>query len=294
MILVIGGTGRIGSSLVRQLTAGGVPVRAMVRNPTTIVHGADIAVDTVAGDLDAPDSLDAAMAGVTSLFLLTTQSPRQNAQELAVIAAAVRAGVRHVVKVSASDAATRPDSPTPVGRAHAAAETALKASGMTWTILRPSAFMPVVLGPLLQQARVTGGFQLPLGPGRVAFVDVEDIARAAAWALTHPAQAAGRTLSVTGPESLGLRDIADRFAVALGRPVKASSPPAFLARLVLGRRIADPFLRRHQLAMLDLMRSGGLSKVSPDLEDATGEPGRSVAAWLVRGADQSITTGKTG
>lgn len=294
MILVIGGTGRIGSALVRQLTVGGVPVRAMVRKPTPVAANADIAVDTVVGDLDAPDSLDAAMTGVTSLFLLTTQSPRQQTQELAVIAAAIRAGVRHVVKVSASDAATGPDSPTPVGRAHAAAEAALKASGMTWTILRPSAFMPVALGPLFQQAGVAGGFQFPLGSGRVAFVDVEDIARAAAWALTHPIEAAGRTLSVTGPESLGLRDIADRFAAALGRPVKASSPPAFLARLVLGRRIADPFLRRHQLAMLDLMRSGGLSRVSPDLQNATGEPGRSVADWLACGAGQQVTTGNAG
>jgi len=56
---------------------------------------------------------------------------------------------------------------------------------------------------------------------------------------------------------------------------------------------ADPFLRRHQLAMLDLMRSGGLSKVSPDLENATGEPGRSVADWLARELAQPVTTGKT-
>ncbi|MDO8297583.1 MAG: NmrA family NAD(P)-binding protein [Caulobacter sp.] len=284
MILVIGGTGRIGSALVRRLKQTGVPVRAMVRDPVAAATKPGFDVETVAGDLDAPGSLDAALAGATSLFLLTTQSPRQREQELAAITAAGRAGVRYVVKVSASDAATGPDSPTPVGRAHAAAEAALKTSGMAWTILRPSAFMPVVLGPLFQQAGARGGFQLPLGSGRVAFVDVEDIARAAAWALTHPAEAAGRTLSVTGPESLGINDIADRFAAALGRPVKASSPPAFLARLVLGRRIADPFLRRHQLAMLDLMRSGGMSRVSPDLENATGEPGRSVADWLAAAA----------
>lgn len=294
MILVIGGTGRIGTALVRQLTAEGVSLRAMVRNPAAVALGADMAVDTVVGDLDAPDSLDAAIAGATSLFLLTTQSPRQQEQELAAIAAAVRAGVRHVVKVSASDAATGPDSPTPVGRAHAVAETALKASGMAWTILRPGAFMAVVLDPLLQQARATGRFQLPLGSARVAFVDVEDIARAAAWALTHPAAAAGRRLSLTGPESLGLRDIADRFAAAFGRPVKASSPPALLARLVLGRRIADPFLHRHQLAMLDLMRSGDMSMVSPDLENATGKPGRSVADWLATSLDRPLPTGKTG
>lgn len=293
MILVIGGTGRIGSALVRQLTASGVPARAMVRDPAAAGARPDVDIERVVGDLDAPESLAAAMTGATSLFLLTTQSPRQREQELAAIAAAVRVGVRHVVKVSASDAATGPDSPTPVGRAHAAAEAALKASGMTWTILRPGAFMAVVLEPLFQQARATGRFQLPLGSAQVAFVDVEDIARAAVWALTHPA-AAGRTLSVTGPESLGLRDIADRFAAALGRPVKASSPPAFLARLVLGRRIADPFLRRHQLAMLDLMRSGRMSGVSPDLENATGKPGRSVADWLATTLDQPSLTGKTG
>lgn len=283
MITVIGGTGRIGSALVRRLKVAGAPVRAMVRDPAAVAGSARFDIELVAGDLDIPESLDAALAGATSMFLLTTQSPRQREQELTAIAAAARAGVDHVVKVSASAAATSPVSPTPVGRAHAAAEAALKAAGPAWTILRPSAFMPVVLGPLYDQARATGAFQLPLGSSRVVFIDVEDIARAAAWALGDPGKAAGRTLTLTGPESLGLRDIAERFSTALGREVRASSPPVLLARMVLGRRIPDPFLRRHQLAMLDLMRSGGMAGVSPDLETTTGAAGRSLADWLADG-----------
>lgn len=276
MILVIGGTGRIGAGLVDQLVQARTPARMLVRDPARARAG----LEAVRGDLDDTESLSPAMAGIRSVFLLTTQSPRQLTQEQAVIAAARAAGVAHVVKVSASDAATRPDSASPVGQMHARSEAGLKASGMAWTLLRPSAFMQVALAPAWRQAAATGSFQFPLGGGRVAFVDVADIARAGAWALTNPDASAGRTLSITGPEALGLSDLAVRFAGALGRPVKAASPPRWLSRIILGRRIADPFLRRHQLALLDLMRAGGLGTVSPDLETVTGRPARSVADWL--------------
>ncbi|MFZ5670715.1 MAG: NAD(P)H-binding protein [Pseudomonadota bacterium] len=280
MIIVTGGTGRIGSHVVRGLLAQGRPTRVLARRPDAARAQLPDGTEVVEADLDRPETLDAAMAGASSLFLLTTQSPRQAGQERAALDAAARAGVGHVVKVSASDAATGPDSPTPVGRAHAASEAALKATGMAWTILRPSAFMQVALTPLLEQARTTGRLQFPIGSARVAFVDVADIARAGVWALTHRTQAAGRTLSVTGPEALGLLDLADRFTARPSRPVAAASPPAWLAALVLARRIRDPFLRRHQLALLGLMRKGELATVSRDLEDATGSPGRTVAAWL--------------
>lgn len=280
MILVVGGTGRIGSRVAQQLADLHLPVRVLARRPEAARALAGPTVEVAAGDLDQPDSLRTAFAGVSSVFLLTTQSPRQEAQERAAIAAARAVGVAHVVKVSAGDAATAPDSPTPVGRAHAAAEAALKASGLSWTILRPSAFMQVALEPLLEGARDSGRLLLPLGGAKVAFIDVDDIARAAVWALTHPAAAADRTLVLTGPEALGLPDLARLASQAVGRPVKAVSPPMLLVRLILGRRIADPFLRRHQLALLGLMRAGRLAQVSPDLALATGQAGRSVADWL--------------
>jgi uncharacterized protein YbjT (DUF2867 family) len=279
MILVIGGTGRIGSRVVQQLADLGLPLRVLARRPEAAL-ALPGGVEAAPGDLDQPDSLPAAFAGISSVFLLTTQSPRQEAQERAAIAAARAAGVAHVVKVSAGDAATALDSPTPVGRAHAAAEAALKASGLLWTILRPSAFMQVALEPLLDGARDSGRLLLPLGKARVAFINVDDIARAAVWALTHPQAAASRTLVLTGPEALGLPELARLASQAFGRPVKAVSPPMLLVRMIIGRRITDPFLRRHQLALLGLMRAGRLAEVSPDLALTTGQAGRSVAQWL--------------
>lgn len=279
MILVIGGTGRIGSRVVQQLADLGLPLRVLARRPEAAL-ALPGGVEAAPGDLDQPDSLPAAFAGISSVFLLTTQSPRQEAQERAAIAAARAAGVAHVVKVSAGDAATALDSPTPVGRAHAAAEAALKASGLLWTILRPSAFMQVALEPLLDGARDSGRLLLPLGKARVAFINVDDIARAAVWALTHPQAAASRTLVLTGPEALGLPELARLASQAVGRPVKAVSPPMLLVRMIIGRRITDPFLRRHQLALLGLMRAGRLAEVSPDLALTTGQAGCSVAQWL--------------
>jgi uncharacterized protein YbjT (DUF2867 family) len=146
MILVTGGTGAIGSELLRLLSQAGIPARALVRNPNKaqkLPH-----ITWVVGDLARSETLTAAFEGAKTLFLLTHYFEDMVELQHNAIVAARAASVTHVVKVSAFAATAH--SRAPIGRWHYQVEKELQESGMGWTILRPHHFMT----NLIAQARV--------------------------------------------------------------------------------------------------------------------------------------------
>jgi uncharacterized protein YbjT (DUF2867 family) len=108
-------------------------------------------------------------------------------------------------------------------RSHEQVQRYLLASGLAWTILRPSQFMQVYLeeAPAIAGA---GELRLPLGATTLAPVDIADIAAVAYRTLTTPGHE-GRTYVMTGPESLTMGEVADRIAAAIGRAVRYVDVP---------------------------------------------------------------------
>jgi uncharacterized protein YbjT (DUF2867 family) len=141
MILVTGGTGLIGSEVLRRLSHAGVPAHALTRDLTKAQTMPGVA--WVAGDLGKPETLHAAFDGVTTLFLLTHYLKDMVELQHNAIAAARAAGVTHVVKVSAFAASDH--SKAPIGRWHYHVEKELQESGLGWTMLRPHHFMQNLL-----------------------------------------------------------------------------------------------------------------------------------------------------
>ncbi|MCL1500896.1 NAD(P)H-binding protein [Xanthomonas nasturtii] len=139
MMLVSGATGGIGGELCRLLKEAGTPFRAMCRKQQQVDDLRRKGIDAVLGDFDTPDRLQRAMQGCDTLFLITPPTPGQVAQETAAIDAAKRAGIGRIVKVSASDCNVR--SPVPWAKSHALIDHHLRASGIAWTILKPTAYM---------------------------------------------------------------------------------------------------------------------------------------------------------
>src|SRR5262249_62218635 len=131
MILVTGGTGLIGSEVLRLLSQQGVSVRALLRDPTRARNLP--AVTWSSGDLAKPETLAPAFAGCTKLFLLTANSEDAAVLQRHAISAARDAGVAHVVKLSAFGAS--PHSNSMIGRMHYQIEKELQASGLAWTML---------------------------------------------------------------------------------------------------------------------------------------------------------------
>jgi uncharacterized protein YbjT (DUF2867 family) len=271
MILVIGATGTVGSEVVRQLVATGERPRALVRDPATARQQLGDQVEHVVGDLDRPETIAAALAGVDRVFLLTTQSSRQPEWERAVIGAAARAGVGQLVKLSVFRA--NEQSPLQVARQHGQAERVLAQSGLAATILRPVFFMQNLLAMVHDAAIATAA-----GDGRVAMVDARDIAAVAVATLTGGGHA-GKTYTLTGPEALSFYQVASILSRQTGRPLRHVRVPPDKVRVALqGRGVAAWYA--DDMAKLHSMLAVGYEEVvTDDIHRVTGRPPRTLAQF---------------
>jgi uncharacterized protein YbjT (DUF2867 family) len=211
MILVTT-AGKVGTEAALLLSQRNVPVRVLARHPEKATTLADAGAEIAPGDLDEPASIDAAMAGVTSVILV---SPAVPAQELNVVASAARAGVGHVVKASSKASA---DSPIARRRWQTEIEAGLAASGVPHTLLRSNAYMQNTL-MLVPAIAKTSGFGSSAGPGRIGMVDARDVAAVAADIAASPAPHAGKTYHLTGPELITNDDVAAELSKLLGRTI---------------------------------------------------------------------------
>jgi uncharacterized protein YbjT (DUF2867 family) len=210
VILVSGANGHVGGELVAELVARSVEVRALVRNPgrPSVPDG----VDVVAGDLDAPDSLPAALAGVDAVFLLggfpTTAEVLHRIED---------AGVGHVVLLT-SRSVIGGDPDNAITRMWLDTETAVRDAAVPWTVLRPSGFHSNALRwrPQLQHGDVV---RAPWPDVPIASIDPADIAAVAATALTEPGYE-HRALSLSGPEALTPGEQTATLAKVTGRPLR--------------------------------------------------------------------------
>ncbi len=216
VITVTGSTGNIGSELVRLLSAAGAPVRAILRDAGRAHPLPHVA--WVQANLRDGRALEPALAGTGRLFLLTDNTPGFGETQIATLRAAERLGATHVVKLSALGASDHSDSS--IGREHFAVEQAVRAGTMTWTILRPHAFMQNWLGDVAESVRREGAIYSPIGDGRVPFIDARDIAAVAAEALLHPQAHAGQQYVLTSGEAIGYADLARTVSEVIGKPVE--------------------------------------------------------------------------
>ncbi|MBP2352943.1 NADH dehydrogenase [Kribbella aluminosa] len=203
MIFVAGGTGRLGSIVVRRLVQRGERVRMLTRTPGTApVNGCEVAVGDVrnhAAVAAALEGCDTAVWCVHGLLGGRGAGPDQidRAACIATVDAAQRAGVRRFVLVSIKDAA--PDHTSSLFRAKYAAEQHLRATGLDWTILRPTCFLELWLD-IVRGRLGTGGPAVVLGPGEnlLNVVSVVDVAAVVDHCLIEPSTIR-RVLDVAGP-----------------------------------------------------------------------------------------------
>jgi uncharacterized protein YbjT (DUF2867 family) len=277
MILVTGATGTVGSEVVRQLSAAGVPVRALVRDPARGEAIAGPGVEIVPGDLLDPASLDPALDGVDKLFLLTAFTPDQETPAANAIAAAQRAGGVHVVRMSVVGASE--DSSFGTGRGCARTERQLSQSGLAWTVLQPHAFMQNVLGNAGTIA-TEGALYGTTGEGRIGTVDTRDIASVARTVLTEPGHT-GKTYVLTGPESLTHADMAATLAAVLGQEVRyVDVAPDQYEQTLLGYGLPEPLAEDIRVLYGEIFRSGGGDFVTTHVQDVTGRAPRSFEEFV--------------
>lgn len=214
MLGITGATGTIGGALVDRLEGGPREVRAFSRSPGE--RGPAANVEWREADLAEPEGLPRTLDGVERLFLLTGNSSDMVRLQENAIRAAERAGVDHVVKLSALGASDH--SLSVIGLWHYNIERTLRDSELEWTILRPHHFMQNVLDPTVFD-RDAGRVYSASGEGRIPFIDTRDIAAAAAEVLAGSGHA-GRTYTLTGPEAISYGDATAILGDVLGRDLE--------------------------------------------------------------------------
>jgi NAD(P)H dehydrogenase (quinone) len=265
LILITGATGTIGQALVARLGESGVPFRAASRGGGLEGAGGE----HVAMDFADPGAVAAAVRGAEVVFLNSGQHPDMAALQSAVVDAAVKAGVQHIVKVSGGEAFTGPDKPTWAGRAHAEIEAHIAATDMGWTFLRPRYFMQNLLG--LAGPIGKGTLPIPLTTQRIVPVDVRNIADVAATILAAPKQHDTRAYDLSGPESMTFGEIADRLSAVLGRSVTHAAPPLRSVVAALAEQGAPDWIQRHIAEGMTIFATDpSVAGVSGDVELVTG------------------------
>jgi uncharacterized protein YbjT (DUF2867 family) len=221
MILVAGGTGRLGTLVVSRLAARGLDVRVLARNPA---HGALPGIEVVRGDVRDRASIDAAMNGVTVVVsavqgfagsgrVTPASVDRDGNANLIDAAAAAGADVVLMSVVGAT-----PDNPMELFRAKFAAEQHLRASTAPWTIVRATAFIEL-WAEIMQKAPVLGRGENPIN-----FVSVDDVSAVVDRAVVD-ASLRGLTLEVGGPHDLTFNEVASQLRDTRGRTGKTRHVP---------------------------------------------------------------------
>jgi uncharacterized protein YbjT (DUF2867 family) len=271
LLAIAGGTGRVGSQLVAHLRTAGALVRVLTRDSRATGAG-DEAAEVA---YSRPDSLRAACSGAEALYIGLGSSPDQVHNEIALIDAAVDAGVPYLVKLSAMGG---PSTLHPQDW-HAQIEAHLAQQPVGFTVLRPTTFMDVLAlaGPAVQ-AGTWGG---AAGDGRVNLIDTADVAAVAARELLDvPDPAVQRSRHLTGSRTWSMPEIADELARQLDRPVHytARTPDE------QGTALADAGMapaRAEILVGLDrFFRDSALAETTLTVEDLLGRPATNLPTWL--------------
>jgi uncharacterized protein YbjT (DUF2867 family) len=262
VILLAGGTGRLGRLLVDRLVKRGLPVRILTREPA---RGADLAgelVTVICGDVRDRRSLGPATAGVAVVVSAVHGFADPEGDSLAAVDRDGNANLVEAAKaVSAefvlmSTVGAAADSPMELFRVKHAAEQHATTSGVPTTIVRATAFLELWID-LLGQTAGRSGRPLVFGRGEnpINFVSVADVAALVERAVIDPSTR-GQILEIGGPENLTFNQLAQAVQTAAGRPGAPRHVPRPMLQLManaIGR--VKPELGRQARAALVMDRA---------------------------------------
>ena len=212
-ILVTGGTGHVGSEVVKELQKRKADVRLLVRKQEA---AAPEGVEVIVGDLLDPVSVEKALHGMDKLYLLNAVTPDELTQGLIACDLARKLKLKHIVYHSVFRVEHFKDVPHFASKL--AIESALREFDLPFTVIRPNYFFQndaSLKDPLTN----AGIYPIPLGTVGISAVDIRDIAEAAAIALTSDGHL-GKTYNLNGPEVLSGPKVASIWSGLLGKEIR--------------------------------------------------------------------------
>jgi len=235
MILITGASGSVGKAVLQEATRTQPKVRGMYRSKEEAAK-APAGCASVLADYADKLSLRNALNGVTTVYVVCSPIPQLVELESNMLDACKESGVKHVVLNSALGAG---DYGKSFPSWHRKVEDKLKATGMSYTILRPNGFLQNIVAFNAPSIRAQGAFYAAMGNAKVSYLDIADIAVVAVKAL-HGGAHAGKTYELNGPEAISNQELAQRISKVTGRTVNFVNIPESAQReAMLGLGVPD-------------------------------------------------------
>ncbi|GIF13950.1 NAD(P)H-binding protein [Actinoplanes teichomyceticus] len=266
-ILVLGGTGTVGSRVAALLRDSGREVRVAARHAEQRF------------DWDDPGTWTGALSGVHGMFLLL---PDQTGLPPEFLAAARQAGVRRVVLHSDRGLEV-------MGNAHLqSAERDVRESGLDWTIVRPDWFHQD-FETFFRPAVMAGRLALPVPAARQGFIDAGDIAAVEVAALTSD-DLIGELVEITGPRSISFGEAVGEISRATGREIVFDGSPEAYRAVMRSDGLPDEVIDM-LVAGFTALESRGDTVPTGVVEKILGRPGLDFAAYATAAAARGVWAG---
>lgn len=265
-ILVTGGSGTVGRAVVQALRAAGTAPLVASRDGSS--------VGEVRFDFLDRASWDLALSGVSRLFLLRPPQITDIDNTLGPFVRFARSiGVEHIVFLSVAGAENLSFLP------HAKVERYL-AETSGWTILRPGFFAQNIETAYAGDIRFDNRIYVPVGRGKVAFVDARDIGEATAGCRLRPDLHSDTAYGLTGPVAVTFMQVADRLSFLLNRQI-SYKPASIIGYLTHLRAKNEPWSKAIvQTALHVGLRFGQAAGIAPDLAQMIPKKPRSIFDYL--------------
>ena len=275
MILITGASGSVGRTVLAEVVRSGAKHRAMYRSKAEAAK-APQGTEAVIADFSDKTSLEPALRGVESVYLVCSPIPELVQLEGSVIEASEAAGVQRIVLNSALGAG---DYGKSFPSWHRKVEDKLKAAKLAHCILRPNSFLQNLLAYYAPTIRAEGTFYNAMGDARISYIDVRDIASVAANALRSSVHD-GNTYELNGPEALTCAEIAERISRNAGITARFVNIPAEAQRKAMLDQGMPEWLVTALLDLQEYYTGGQGGTVDGVLERLLGRPPITIDQFL--------------
>lgn len=281
MILITGATGHLGQAtidhLLNKIPAGNIAALVRDENKASGLKAKGIIIRK--GDYTDKAALVAAMKGVDKLLLISSSEMQDRfGQHRNVIDAAAEAGVRHIYYTGVTLKDIAQSALKPFLESHYQTEDYIRSKGFTYTFLQNGLYaevIPVFAG----EKMIDTGIFLPTGSGKVAFATRQDLAAAAAAALTGEGHE-NKTYRLTGSESFSFGDIANYLSELSGKEVAYTSPDDATFKATLAQWGLPDEIIQLSAAFAAGMRNNEFDVITTDLEELIGRKPTSLRSFL--------------
>lgn len=289
VILLLGVTGQLGALMGEELrNEKTISLRVASRKREMLPKLKDKYGEAVYLDLDDPRTFPEALKGVDSLFLLTGYTVAMVVQSKAMVDAAKKAGVKHIVHLGVFT--PEPDCYDPHFAWHQMIETYIQASGISYTFLHPNCFLQNFTG--FYGMCKNGKVIFYAKDKRVGWIALEDVAAASTKILLEGPSKHHAKDYWFSTESLNIQEVALLFSDATGKKfiADARAPEQFIPDMGVDRKTIDPYLFGAEEFFKQLLdgRMAYIADVRDDLPQLIGRKGMTVKEWAKLHKDELL------